>query len=487
MVTRWTITNPATSSQSTFTFNPSSVQLPSNGKDIEYAVDDYGTVIILDLGDSDQLISFSGTVLTEAMYDQLRTFYGIDNQVVIQDHLGRSFQMVISKLTMERVHTPFNPWLHTYQMDGIVLGVTSVPVDNPVSVGSGSTGSSMYGTNYGTDISPVTVTITGSGVKSFYPAISGTTRGDFLGISTGLHWLEDYTQSQRLADITYFDSLGVKWVHMYSTGGSADVTALVSAVHTAGMYAIGRVAFTSATTTGAVDTAVTNAVNAGFDVIEIGAEPNVAATYGTLSYSNYETRLLSGITAATTASFSGPIISASMGPYGPLHTQGTTVDDGTLYVDNIYAGSAAVDGWGWHPYCSPQMPTGTDDPGARAPTHISGYHGWRLMEEVAYNLEAETANVMYAMEFGANTEGSGSVPAADVAAHFQQAARRFTTLQYVDWEGRVTTRAATELGVLCFYAYRADLSAFASEYSYEFRFNTEALAAIASVAAEAVS
>lgn len=125
MVVRWTFEDLtlATPTSYEFEINPSDGGSPQYKKQIinrsTCATD--GQVIVQEGRDQPNETSFSGTILTEEMYNEMVSWFNKRHQIKVTDDLGREFFIYITAFEPRRVRAVQHPWKHAYTVQYIEL------------------------------------------------------------------------------------------------------------------------------------------------------------------------------------------------------------------------------------------------------------------------------------------------------------------------------------------------------------------------------
>lgn len=80
-----------------------------------------GKTLIFEGRDQPATGTFSGVLLTEEQYDTLYTWWNKRHQVQIEDDLGRTFVIYITKFVPRRERARNYPWKHSYTVDYVIL------------------------------------------------------------------------------------------------------------------------------------------------------------------------------------------------------------------------------------------------------------------------------------------------------------------------------------------------------------------------------
>jgi hypothetical protein len=120
---RWIFTDPTNSSTSTFEANPQDGDVVPRARNVvtqsRRAPGDKTVVVVNAQGLRE--FTFTGTILTQSMYNLLTTWFNKPYPIELTDDLGRTYSLYITKFIPQRIHKPYNPWFHTYTMTGIVV------------------------------------------------------------------------------------------------------------------------------------------------------------------------------------------------------------------------------------------------------------------------------------------------------------------------------------------------------------------------------
>jgi len=118
-------TNPATNSY-TFEINPNDETTPFPTRQIQSmrTTAPTGQVLMFEAATPTAQWSFSGTVLSKAMYDALNSWvYGRNRRIYIYDHFGRKITAVLTGLDMKPQRSTQHYWRHTYTISTLVISV----------------------------------------------------------------------------------------------------------------------------------------------------------------------------------------------------------------------------------------------------------------------------------------------------------------------------------------------------------------------------
>jgi hypothetical protein len=123
VVVRWTFEDQATLETYTFDVNPKEDDTPGYSKNFKFtntsAPD--GKVLVFEGRDQPREGGFSGTVLTEAHFNALHTWWDKRNQILLTDDLGRSYSIIIKSFRPKRRRSQNYPWRHDYEVDYVVV------------------------------------------------------------------------------------------------------------------------------------------------------------------------------------------------------------------------------------------------------------------------------------------------------------------------------------------------------------------------------
>ena len=122
-VVRWTLYDPIDLVTYTFAKNPTSGGSPQGKKRINYQNTSApgGRTLIYEGQDEVMQIPWEGTLLTEAEYNALWTWWDKRRQLRLTDDLGRQFWIYIQSFEPRRVLAATAPWKHTYSIQAVVL------------------------------------------------------------------------------------------------------------------------------------------------------------------------------------------------------------------------------------------------------------------------------------------------------------------------------------------------------------------------------
>lgn len=125
MTVRWTFTEPISGDSWVVPINPNEMDAPARPRNMSYA---YGSkwgqdrIRAMDRTTSPPTWSFSGVLLTQEHYDSLLEWSKKLAVVQIADHLGRTFEVVITQFDpIERLPTANRPWRADYTMTCLLL------------------------------------------------------------------------------------------------------------------------------------------------------------------------------------------------------------------------------------------------------------------------------------------------------------------------------------------------------------------------------
>ena len=121
---RWVFFDPANASTVTFELNPDAATPPSSDKHIvvQNALAPGGKTLLIAISDDAQQITFSGTILTQTMYNLLVTWFNKTDPIELTDDLGRTYTIMMTKFDPKRVQKHTNFWFHTYSCTAQIIG-----------------------------------------------------------------------------------------------------------------------------------------------------------------------------------------------------------------------------------------------------------------------------------------------------------------------------------------------------------------------------
>ena len=104
-----------------FAINPLSAKMPSVRRTITRERTATGNPILFQGRSAPQVLSFSGTILTEEHLNALRTWVQKETQVHITDDLGRGYWVYFTTFSPTRQRSNQSPWRHEFSAEAIVL------------------------------------------------------------------------------------------------------------------------------------------------------------------------------------------------------------------------------------------------------------------------------------------------------------------------------------------------------------------------------
>lgn len=123
MTVKWKFDDLTDSSTYTFEINPNEGGSPQYKKTIQTAntAAPDGKTLIFEGRDEAQQLTFSGTILSQAQYDAMVTWFNKRHQVRITDDLNRAYMVYITSFEPKRVRAVHYPYKHTYTVNYIVV------------------------------------------------------------------------------------------------------------------------------------------------------------------------------------------------------------------------------------------------------------------------------------------------------------------------------------------------------------------------------
>lgn len=116
MTNRWNFYDPTDLTTAEFDVNPKeggSLAVEKNITTYSTVVEG-GTQLYMEGNEPVQEMSFSGTIRTQAQYDDMVTMFRKRHQIQLTDDLGRTFWIMISKFEPKRIRARATPWKHSY-------------------------------------------------------------------------------------------------------------------------------------------------------------------------------------------------------------------------------------------------------------------------------------------------------------------------------------------------------------------------------------
>jgi hypothetical protein len=130
-VVRWEVYDPDLDETWVFPMNPQSGALPERVKTItEQAVaasDAPGAALLFEGQDEPARLGWDGTILTEAFYLAMLTWFEKRRQLQLTDDLGQSWWVYLTKFSPKRMNRHNYPWAMTYSAECIVLDWPATP------------------------------------------------------------------------------------------------------------------------------------------------------------------------------------------------------------------------------------------------------------------------------------------------------------------------------------------------------------------------
>lgn len=123
----WVFTDLTDSSTYSWEVNPLDGNDGTFEKSITYqstAAPD-GRLLIFEGRDQPNNASWTGTILSQNQYDTLKLWYQKRHQVQIEDDLGRTFIVYVTKFSPQRVRNTTYPWKHTYSIEYVIIEETT--------------------------------------------------------------------------------------------------------------------------------------------------------------------------------------------------------------------------------------------------------------------------------------------------------------------------------------------------------------------------
>jgi len=120
---KWRFDDLTDSTSYVFEINPNEGGSPQYKKTIQTsntAAPD-GKTLIFEGRDEPQQLTFSGTILSQAQYDAMVTWFNKRHQIQITDDLSRQFMVYITGFEPKRVRAVHFPYKHTYTVTYTVL------------------------------------------------------------------------------------------------------------------------------------------------------------------------------------------------------------------------------------------------------------------------------------------------------------------------------------------------------------------------------
>lgn len=117
-VVRWILTDPTDLSTYEFDINPSDGGSPTYSKNINYSntAGQGGNVLMFEGRDAVKQFTVTGTILTQAHYEAMITWFSKRHAITVTDDLGRTFSIYITAFTPRRRRSALYPYKHDYTL-----------------------------------------------------------------------------------------------------------------------------------------------------------------------------------------------------------------------------------------------------------------------------------------------------------------------------------------------------------------------------------
>lgn len=125
---KWQLIDPVTNESYAFEINPNTGGSLTRQKNITYysTTADDAQIVLYEGTDQPQLVTVSGTLLTQAQYTNLVYWYSKRRQVLLIDDLGRNIWVYFAQFTPNRKWTVQSPWRHDWSAQFYVIGPQAV-------------------------------------------------------------------------------------------------------------------------------------------------------------------------------------------------------------------------------------------------------------------------------------------------------------------------------------------------------------------------
>lgn len=122
MGSKWTLSDPVSSSVYTFSINPTGDSpVYSKTLNFEATAAPSDAFLIYEGSDTPTTFSITGTILSQNQYSAFAWWYNLRRQTLLTDDLGRTRWVYITTFSPVRVRSATIPWKHTYTLAGYVL------------------------------------------------------------------------------------------------------------------------------------------------------------------------------------------------------------------------------------------------------------------------------------------------------------------------------------------------------------------------------
>lgn len=125
---RWVLSDPTIPESYTFDINPNTGGSPTLQKNVTQYVTtaDDGQSVLYEGADTMQLVTVSGTLLSENQYNKMIYWYSKRRPVQLTDDLGRTYWVYFAQWQPTRKWTFQYPWRHDWQAQFYVVGQQAV-------------------------------------------------------------------------------------------------------------------------------------------------------------------------------------------------------------------------------------------------------------------------------------------------------------------------------------------------------------------------
>jgi hypothetical protein len=125
---KWQLIDPVTSEYYSFEINPNTGGSLTRQKNVtQYSTTaDDSTIVLYEGSDQPQPVTVSGTLLSQAQYQNMIYWYSKRRQVLLIDDLGRNIWVYFVHWEPQRKWTKQSPWRHDWSAQFFIIGPQAV-------------------------------------------------------------------------------------------------------------------------------------------------------------------------------------------------------------------------------------------------------------------------------------------------------------------------------------------------------------------------
>lgn len=119
---RWTLYDPTNDQTITFPYNPREGGLPDRVKKLDGTTTTQGETVVWEGNPGLQYVTISGVILDHAHHEFFDTWFDLDHEVIVTDHLGRRARVYLSELKRTPRNRTNNKWSAQLTAQMLFLG-----------------------------------------------------------------------------------------------------------------------------------------------------------------------------------------------------------------------------------------------------------------------------------------------------------------------------------------------------------------------------